>query len=198
MYLKTGNLSYIPPKNQIPFATGLWAGISATSWAYTGMTSICYMTGEFKNPGKTMPRALIGSGIIVTILYTLISVAVVGLMPFEKLTQSSAPIADALTFIPSFSGLASQFVAGAAIIVVLGSLSSCIMYQPRMEYAMAKDGLFFKIFGHVHMNGNSYELVFVALKSDHAHSVGTRASGDGDMIRLGWLWEALEVAQVEA
>lgn len=37
-----------------------------------------------------------------------------------------------------------------AVIVVIGSLSSCIMFQPRIEYAMAKDGLFFKAFGKVH------------------------------------------------
>ena len=37
-----------------------------------------------------------------------------------------------------------------AIIVVIGSLSSCIMFQPRIEYAMAKDGLFFKQFAQVH------------------------------------------------
>ena len=37
-----------------------------------------------------------------------------------------------------------------AIIVVIGSLSSCIMFQPRIEYAMAKDGLFFKSFAKVH------------------------------------------------
>ena len=37
-----------------------------------------------------------------------------------------------------------------AVIVVIGSLSSCVMFQPRIEYAMAKDGLFFKSFGKVH------------------------------------------------
>jgi fructoselysine transporter len=37
-----------------------------------------------------------------------------------------------------------------AIIVIIGSLSSCIMFQPRIEYAMAKDGLFFKAFAKVH------------------------------------------------
>ena len=37
-----------------------------------------------------------------------------------------------------------------AVIVVIGSLSSCVMFQPRIEYAMAKDGLFFKAFGKVH------------------------------------------------
>ncbi|WP_312779208.1 amino acid permease, partial [Escherichia coli] len=46
----------------------LLAGISATSWSYTGMASICYMTGEIKNPGKTMPRALIGSCLLVLVL----------------------------------------------------------------------------------------------------------------------------------
>lgn len=51
----------------------LLAGISATSWSYTGMASICYMTGEIKNPGKTMPRALIGSCLLVLVLYTLLA-----------------------------------------------------------------------------------------------------------------------------
>lgn len=45
---------------------------------------------------------------------------------------------------------AGTIVAIMAVIVVVGSLSSCIMFQPRIEYAMAKDGLFFKSFGKVH------------------------------------------------
>ncbi|PQK40799.1 fructoselysine transporter, partial [Escherichia coli] len=63
----------------------LLAGISATSWSYTGMASICYMTGEIKNPGKTMPRALIGSCLLVLVLYTLLALVISGLMPFDKL-----------------------------------------------------------------------------------------------------------------
>lgn len=54
----------------------LLAGISATSWSYTGMASICYMTGEIKNPGKTMPRALIGSCLLVLVLYTLLALGI--------------------------------------------------------------------------------------------------------------------------
>ena len=41
------------------------------------------------------------------------------------------------------------------MIVILGSLSSCVMYQPRLEYAMAKDNLFFKCFGQVHPKYNT-------------------------------------------
>lgn len=148
-YMKPGNLSFVPANNAIPLGIGIWAGISATSWSYTGMSAVCYMSGEFKKPEKTLPIALIGSSIIVTVLYTLIAVATYGLMPFDALIKSATPIADALKYVPGFSGAASSFVAVAAIIVIIGSCSSCIMYQPRMEYAMAKDNLFFKAFGHI-------------------------------------------------
>ncbi len=84
----------------------LLAGISATSWSYTGMASICYMTGEIKNPGKTMPRALIGSCLLVLVLYTLLALVISGLMPFDKLANSETPISDALTLIPALGSTA--------------------------------------------------------------------------------------------
>lgn len=127
----------------------LMAGVSATTWAYTGMTSVCYMSGEFKKPERTLPIALIGSSLIVTILYSLIAIVTMGLLPFASLIKSSAPIADAMKHIPVFGNTASVVLAVIAVIVIIGSLSSCIMYQPRMEYAMAKDKLFFKPFAHV-------------------------------------------------
>lgn len=47
------------------------------------------------------------------------------------------------------------------MIVILGSLSSCVMYQPRLEYAMAKDNLFFKCFGHVHPKYNTPDVSII-------------------------------------
>ncbi|MCF2052734.1 fructoselysine/psicoselysine transporter, partial [Escherichia coli] len=94
----------------------LLAGISATSWSYTGMASICYMTGEIKNPGKTMPRALIGSCLLVLVLYTLLALVISGLMPFDKLANSETPISDALTWIPALGSTAGIFVAITAMI----------------------------------------------------------------------------------
>ena len=148
-YLKSSNLTN-PPLLATPSGwSALLAGVSATSWSYTGMAAVTYMTGEIKDPGKTMPRALIWSCIIVMLLYTGLALAMTGIMPFNELVASTAPMADALTYIPVFGKIAGIFVAITGIIVILGSLSSCIMYQPRLEYAMAKDGLFFKIFAHV-------------------------------------------------
>ncbi|WP_026564768.1 amino acid permease [Bacillus sp. UNC41MFS5] len=148
MYMNPGNFAYSPTTGAVK--TSLIGGVSATTWAYTGMAAICFMAGEFKNPGKVLPRALISSVFIVLALYTLLAVCVIGLMPFEKLISTNAAVSEAVKYIPGLSDIASSFVAVTAIIVILGSLSSCIMFQPRLEYAMAKDGLFFKRFAKVH------------------------------------------------
>ena len=138
----------------------LLAGISATSWSYDGMAACCYMTGEIKDPKKTMPRALIGSGILIILIYTLLSTVVIGIMPFDQLINSTAPIADAVKHIPMIGSMSSVLVAIAGIIVIIGALSSGIMFQPRLEYAMAKDGLFFKQFGKIHPK---YETPYVSI-----------------------------------
>ncbi|KJK29060.1 amino acid permease [Paenibacillus sp. P2(2022)] len=148
MYMNFDNFAYTPVAGAT--SSSLIGGVSATTWAYTGMAAICFMAGEFKNPGKVLPRALISSVLIVLGLYTLLAVCVTGLMPFDKLMGSSSAVSDAVKYIPGLSGMASSFVAVTAIIVILGSLSSCIMFQPRLEYAMAKDGLFFQRFAKVH------------------------------------------------
>ncbi|MCD1159141.1 amino acid permease [Peribacillus frigoritolerans] len=148
MYMNPDNFAYTPgPGAQ---KSSLIGGVSATTWAYTGMAAICFMAGEFKNPGKILPRALISSVFIVLALYTLLAVCVIGLMPFDELINSNAAVSEAVKYIPGLSDIASSFVAITAIIVILGSLSSCIMFQPRLEYAMAKDGLFFQRFARVH------------------------------------------------
>ncbi|TKH02968.1 amino acid permease [Peribacillus simplex] len=148
MYMNPENFAYTPgPGVQ---KSSLIGGVSATTWAYTGMAAICFMAGEFKNPGKILPRALISSVFIVLALYTLLAICVIGLMPFEELINSNAAVSEAVKYIPGLSDIASSFVAITAIIVILGSLSSCIMFQPRLEYAMAKDGLFFQRFAKVH------------------------------------------------
>ncbi|XPE67313.1 hypothetical protein ACNKHR_15350 [Shigella flexneri] len=72
----------------------LLAGISPPVWSYTGMASIRYMTGEIKNPGKTMPRALIGSCLLVLVLHP------AGAGDFRpdalrELANSETPISDA-------------------------------------------------------------------------------------------------------
>ena len=149
-YIK-GDLITAPAVAGAPIGlAALLAGISATTWSFDGMGAVCYMSGEIKDPHKTLPRALIASVIIVTVLYVALSLVVTGLLPLDTLIHSSAPISEAASKIPFIGGAAGNLTAVTAIIVIIGSLSSCIMFQPRIEYAMAKDGLFFKSFAKIH------------------------------------------------
>lgn len=128
----------------------LMAGISATTWSFDGMAAPCYMSGEIKNPRKNIPKGLVLTAVIVLGLYVALTVTASGLLSVDELASSEAPIALLASKIPGIGEYAGIIVAVMAIIVVIGSLSSCIMYQPRIEYAMAKDGLFFKAFAKVH------------------------------------------------
>ena len=128
----------------------LIAGVSATTWSYDGMGAACYMSGEIKDPEKNMPRGLILTAVVVLALYAGLTTVASGLLSVEELASSDAPIALLASKIPAIGNYAGTVVAVMAIIVVIGSLSSCIMYQPRIEYAMAKDNLFFKSFAKVH------------------------------------------------
>lgn len=149
-YMK-GDLVSTPALQTAPTGIiALLAGISATTWSYDGMGAVCYMTGEIKDPKKTMPRALIATVLIVIVLYTALTFVITGLLPFEALMISEAPVAEAASMIPLIGNGAGKLTAIMAVIVIIGSLSSCIMFQPRIEYAMAKDGLFFKQFAKVH------------------------------------------------
>jgi len=128
----------------------LLAGISATTWSFDGMQSATVIAGEVKDPGKNMPVAMISTVFFITILYSLLATSATGLMTVDELRQSSAPIAEAASRIPAIGEKAGTFVAVMAIIVVIGSLSSLIMFQPRMQYAMAREGLWWAKFGEVH------------------------------------------------
>ncbi|MBQ1289481.1 MAG: amino acid permease [Erysipelotrichaceae bacterium] len=130
--------------------TALIAGVAGTTWSYDGMGAACYMSGEIKDPHKNMPRGLILTAIIVLALYGGLTFVASGLLTIDEIAASEAPIALMASKLPGIGNIAGIAVAVMAIIVVLGSLSSCILFQPRIEYAMAKDNLFFKQFGYVH------------------------------------------------
>lgn len=154
----TGNLGIV----------ALLAGVSATTWSYDGMAAACYMSGEIKNPKKTIPRALIITAIIVLSLYAVLTTVSTGLLSIDELAESTAPIALLAGKLPVIGPYAENIVAVMIILVILGSVSSCIMCQPRIEYAMAKDGLFFNIFGKVH---KSFNTPYVAIMMHSALSI---------------------------
>jgi len=147
-------LQFIPP-NTGTFGeygySGILTGASVIFFAYIGFDAVSTAAQEAKNPQRDMPRAIIGSLLICTILYILVAGIMVGLVPYTQLKEEAAPIAAAIT---AASGLAPEgstisfILKSFSIIIIIGAilgLSSTmvvqIMGQPRIFYSMAKDGL---------------------------------------------------------
>lgn len=161
-FIKGELLTAAPMAGAATGAAALLAGIAATTWSYDGAVGACYMTGEVKDPHKTMPKVMIYCIIIVILLYAGLSTIAAGMIPIDELAASTAPIALAFSKIPMVGAAAGVVTALLAILVITGSMSGATMYQPRLEYAMAKDGLWYHRFAEVHPKFNTPSFALIA------------------------------------
>lgn len=128
----------------------LFSAIALSFFSCDGVFAGCYVSGEVKNPKKTLPLGLVLSVLIIMLLYVGLTTTATGLMPVDEIASSTAPIADMAGKLPVIGMYAGPIIAVVAIIVIMGTISSCMLYMPRFEFAMARDGLFFPIFAKVH------------------------------------------------
>src|SRR4029079_15232992 len=76
------------------FFTGLGAAMLISVYDYWGYYNVCFFGGEVKDPGRTIPRAIIYSIIAVSVIYIVMNISILGVMPWQKLAASKKPIAD--------------------------------------------------------------------------------------------------------
>jgi fructoselysine transporter len=84
------------------------------------------------------------------IAYTLISLCTSAIVPFDDLVGAKGDFINPFRYLGMEAALAGGIFAVAAFVSMVGVLNASIMVQPRLEYAIARDGLFFSIFGHLH------------------------------------------------
>lgn len=143
---------FIPPPTGDKGEFG-WGGVlraaSIVFFAYIGFEAVSTAGQEAKNPGKDMPFGIIGSLLICTIIYILVSIVMTLIVPYTSLNVPD-PVAVAVDALgPSWSWFAKLIKIGA--IVGLTSVVLVLMYgQTRIFYTMARDGLLPKIFARVH------------------------------------------------
>lgn len=116
-------------------------------WSYGGWQHASFMAGETRNPGSTVPKAMVLGTIVVTLVYLLANIAYMKLMPVGDIAASHRLAADALGKIFAWGGV---FVAITIIISTFGTIGIYTMSAPRIYYAMAADGLFFKKLAYLH------------------------------------------------
>jgi APA family basic amino acid/polyamine antiporter len=120
----------------------------AVLFAYDGWTNVVRVGGEIRDPGRTLPRALLLGVLAVAALYTLLSLGYLNVLGFDGFAASRRTVAsDAARVL--FGGGGQRFVAAAILLSVLGSLNGITISGPRIYYAMAKDRLFPRTFASV-------------------------------------------------
>ncbi|MGE3955824.1 MAG: amino acid permease [Vicinamibacterales bacterium] len=117
-------------------------------WAYDGWGDVSFAGGEVKDPQKTLPRAIIGGTIGVVIAYVLVNLGYVYVLSLKGVGGSPLVAADTMTRIigPAGAALVSMLVA----LSTFGALNADFLGSPRIFFAMADDGLFFKVIARVH------------------------------------------------
>jgi APA family basic amino acid/polyamine antiporter len=128
---------------------GVFEGAAIIFFAYIGFDAVSTAAQEARNPKRDMPIGIIASLLIATVLYIIVSLVLTGIVPYTKLNVPN-PVSFGIEQVPALrSWLAPLIDIGA-----LAGLSSVILVmvigQPRIFYAMAKDGLLPPVFGKVH------------------------------------------------
>ena len=122
-----------------------------TLWAFLGMESATIPADAVREPEGTIPRATIAGTLLAAVVYIGSTTAVSGIIPPAELVQSAAPFADAAARI--WGPDAAAFVAAVAAISCFGALNGWVLLQGQMPAAVAKDGLFPKVFARLSRRG---------------------------------------------
>jgi APA family basic amino acid/polyamine antiporter len=117
-------------------------------FAYSGWNAIIYIAGEVKDPEKNLPRALMYGVLLVMVLYLAINAVYIYAVPVTEMKGALRMSEVATTAL--FGYKTSALITAIITISILGALNVVTMIGPRIYYAMAKDGVFFRNLTYVH------------------------------------------------
>jgi APA family basic amino acid/polyamine antiporter len=142
---------YVTPSNWHPFMpngfSGVMKGVSGVFFAYIGFDAISTTAEECENPQRDLPRGMIYSLIICTVLYILIALVLTGMVSYKELS-----VGDPLAFVFKKLGLnqISGIISFSAVIATASVLLIFQLGQPRIWMSMSRDGLLPKAFSRIH------------------------------------------------
>jgi APA family basic amino acid/polyamine antiporter len=127
--------------------TAIGVALIAVFWAYDGWVYVTWVAGEIKNPQRALPRALIFGIALVGIVYLAINAVYLYALPMA--TIASDEVVAQTAAVSLFSGGVARWLALMIAVSCFGAMAACIMSGARVYYAMAEDGLFFRLFARV-------------------------------------------------
>jgi len=139
-----GGIPYVDRKNWtddfMPFGvSGIFAGAATVYMAFVGFDSIANLSEEVKKPSKDLPIGIVGSLIICTLLYTGVSLIVTGMVRYDLLRDTDAPLSEAF----AIHGIywAEIFISMGAFFGLTTTILTLLAALPRVIMCMGLDGL---------------------------------------------------------
>jgi APA family basic amino acid/polyamine antiporter len=131
-----------------PFLTTIGAAMVPVLFAYGGWQTATFVSAEIREPRKNLPRALIIGVTGVVVLYLAVNFVCVRVLGVSGLANTTTPASDVMRLALGPTG--ALLIAAGIAISTLGFLSQGMLTAPRVYFAMAEDGLFFKSVGRLH------------------------------------------------
>ncbi len=141
----------LPPdafKVNLDFLQGLGQGTANVLYLFLGYYQVCYLGGEVKEPGRTIPRAVVYSIVGVTIIDVAISFGFIGVVPWREGMKSESIGAAFMNTV--YGSWAGYVLAGLIIVTAFASIYALLLGYSRVPYAAAQDSTFFPWFKELH------------------------------------------------
>src|SRR6202140_918874 len=169
------------------------ATLAAALWAYDGWEDLNLVGSEVENPQRNFPRALVGGVTLVAAIYLLFSAACLKILPFESVAASPHIASDVVEHVAGRG--AAAWITIAMVISAIGSMNSSVLSGARVPYAMARDGIFFKIADGIHPKYRTpgRALIFQCVLASLMALTGTFEELTNLFIFAGWIFYGLAV-----
>jgi amino acid transporter len=141
--------------------TGLGSALLIATYDYWGYYNVTFLGGEVKNAGRTVPRAILISIVLVAAMYLAMNISVLAVLPWQGLVgQQDMEARRAVISLfmqtaygPHLGPTLGKLAAVLVMVTAFASVFSLLLGYSRIPYAAARDGNYFRVFGRLHRKG---------------------------------------------
>lgn len=135
----------------LPGFTAIIVALQGVIYTYDGWNGMLYFSGEVRDPGRQIPRAMAGGVLLIIGIYLLLNLAYLHVLPIERIAGQSLVAATAAREVFGPSG--ETIVRVVVILSLLSAASAILLIASRVPYAMSEDGLFWGVMRRVSLSG---------------------------------------------
>ena len=136
------------------FLQGLGAGMLVALYDYWGYYNVCFLGDEIREPGRTIPRAIIISISLVALIYLVMNVSILGVIPWQEISETAHSDARRYVISVFMERLYGAWAGNLATILIMwtafASVFSLLLGYSRVPFAAARDGDYFRPFARLH------------------------------------------------